>query len=302
MERPLIDRFRRRLMTAGFVFAFALPGAASAQIAPECRGVQMASDYDEVAQQDFMANYVGLTTTLSPLHGPIPHAPGRGSLGLDLNYLPPLSCARRLVLNGTKTEDTNKTPVVPRLRAVFAFPAIGKLMPYAGLGYLPPIPVFGTTNVILSGEVGVGMAIGATDLGLRFHATSQKTVGEVATPFDKNEPAVIDLFLASSMGVDLLAGWHLGPVDPYVSLGLTDLSTFFYIGDDGVVTNNYHPYFGPVMSAGAAGDVWKGLRLAGEVYAAPGGYSMPDASQKSVSGMGRYGSLVTARLMIQWVL
>ena len=221
---------------------------------------------------------------------------------MDLNYLPPLSCQRRLVLNGTKTEDTNKTPVVPRLRAVFAFPAVGALRPYAGVAYLPPVPVFGTTNVILSGEAGVGLEVGATELGVRFHATSQKTVGEVATPFNKSDPAVIDLFLASSLGLDVLAGWSLGPVDPYVSVGITDVSTFFYIGDDGVVTNNYHPYLGPVMSLGAAGDVWKGLRLTGEVYAAPGGYSLPDAQQKSVSGMGRYGSLVTGRLFIQWVL
>ena len=298
----MTERSGQRLVAVVAAVALGLPLVASAQIAPECRGVKMASDYDEVAQQDFMANYVGLTTTLSPLHGPIPHDAGRGSFGLDLNYLPPLSCARRLVLNGTKTEDTNKTPVVPRLRATFSFPAVGKLLPYAGLAYLPPVPVFGTTNVLLSGEVGVGIKVGATGLGVRFHATSQKTVGEVATPFDKNAPAVLDLFLASSLGIDVLAGWSVGKVDPYVSVGLTDVSTFFYIGDDGVVTNNYHPYFGPVMSVGAAGDVWKGLRLAGEVYAAPGGYSMPDTNQKSVSGMGRYGSLVTGRLLIQWVL
>ena len=39
------------------VIAFGSPLVAMAQIAPECRGVTMASDYDEVAQQDFMANY-----------------------------------------------------------------------------------------------------------------------------------------------------------------------------------------------------------------------------------------------------
>ena len=101
MERLLTKRIGQWLLGLCSAVALGVPLLASAQIAPECRGVKMASDYDEVAQQDFMANYVGLTTTLSPLHGPIPHDAGRGSFGLDLNLLPPLSGSpiRRISLN-----------------------------------------------------------------------------------------------------------------------------------------------------------------------------------------------------------
>ncbi len=280
------------------LIAFIWGAEARAQIAPECRGMKIASDYDEVTQQDFMSNYVALSTTLSPLHGPIPHEPGRGAVGLELAVMPPLSCERRLVLGGTKTEDTNKTPVVPRPRVTFAFPALGALRPYAGVAYVPPVPVFGTTNVLLSGEVGAGMEVGAVQLGGRFHATSHKLVGEVATPFDKNDPPKDDLFIGTSFGLDAMVGLPLEGFTPYAALGVTDVSTFFFIGDDNVVTNNFHPYFGLVSSLGVDALVAGWMRLGGELYAAPGGYSLPDEDVSSLSGMGRYGSLYTARLRL----
>jgi len=288
------DTMRRFLMLFALLFA----PVAVAQIAPECRGVKSGADYDEVTQQDFLSNYVGLSTTLSPLHGPIPHEPGRGAAGLELAVMPPLSCERRLVLGGTKTEDTNKTPVVPRPRITFAFPAMGALRPYAGVAYVPPVPVFGTTNVLLSAEVGVGMEVGAVQLGGRFHATSHKLIGEVATPFNKGDPPRDDLFIGSSLGVDVLFGLPLEGFTPYAAMGLTDVSTFFFVGDDNVVTNNYHPYLGWVSSVGVDALVADWIRLGGEFYAAPGGYSLPDDEVESLSGMGRYGSLYTARLRV----
>ena len=63
----MIDRVGQWCWVVWVAVVFVLPPSAWAQIAPECRGVKMARDYDEVAQQDFLANYVALTTTLSPL-------------------------------------------------------------------------------------------------------------------------------------------------------------------------------------------------------------------------------------------
>ena len=40
------------------------------------------------------------------------------------------------------------------------------------------------------------------------------------------------------------------------------------------------------------------LRLAGEFYGAPGGYSLPDKDVVSVSSAARYGSLYTGRLRL----
>lgn len=278
---------------------FALP-VASAFIDPKCEDYVIPADYNEQAQQDFLANYVTLATSLSPLHGPIPHEPGHGSVGLDLGIIPPLGCGRRLVLNGTKTEDTNKSPAVPRIRVGFALPAIGKVVPYAGVAYIPPVPLLGTRNVIISGELGAGVPLSdAASIGARVHFTMQKTIGEIATPFDIEDEAVTDLYLGSSFGADALFGYKVGKVTPYIALGLTDVSTFFYIGDDAVVTNNLHPYLGPVASLGADTLVVNDrIRVGAEFYAAPGGFSRPDKDVDSVSGFGRYGSLYTGRLHV----
>ena len=57
---------------------------AYAVIDPECMGMPKPADYDEQVQQDFLSNYFALVTSMSPIHGPIPHESGHGGLGLDL--------------------------------------------------------------------------------------------------------------------------------------------------------------------------------------------------------------------------
>ena len=272
---------------------------AAAFVDPKCADYELPSDYNEQAQQDFLANYVALATSYSGIHGPIPHDPGHGSIGLDIGIIPPLGCNRRIVLQGTKTEDTNKTPVVPRIRASFAFPSIGRFVPYASVAYIPPIRFLGTTNVIVSGELGVGVPIGTVfQAGARFHYSLGKTVGEVATPFVEGDPAFDDLYVGSTFGLDGIIGFDVGDVVPYIAGGFTDASTFFYIGDDGVVSNNLHPYFGPTFAVGADALIKKRLRVGGEFYGAPGGYSKPLPDIESVSPAGRYGRIYTGRLRV----
>ncbi len=255
------------------------------------------SQYDEQAQRDFLNNYVALGTTLSAIHGPIPHAPGRGAIGVDLAVIPPLGCQRRFVEEGTKTEDTNKVPVVPRPRITFSLPQVGSMIPYASIAYVPPVPVGGTYNVIVSGEFGVGVPLGsALATGVRFHATSHRTVGDTATKYEPDDGDYLDLYLASTFGVDLMAGLKMGRISPYASVGFVDVSTFFWIGDDGVVPVNEHPYAGPVFSAGLDGlfsDQW---RLAGEFYAAPGGQW--GVSDPEAVATARYGRMYTLRFRV----
>ncbi len=262
-----------RLVSAVALLFLSMPAAA--QIAPECADYAgpPPRDYDEGAQQDFLKNYTAL--------------------------MPPLGCARRLVLNNTKTEDTNIAPIIPMPSATFAFPALGPILSYAGVGYIPPIKVFGTTNVIVSAEVGLGVKAGeALQFGGRFHATSHRTVAEIATPFEEGDPAFDDLFLASTFGFDLMAGAQVGPIVPYLAAGFTDVSTFFYIGDDGIVSNNLHPYFGPNFSVGVDGLAADRFRFGGEFYAATGGYSSPDPSVENVKPGSRYGHMYTARFRL----
>ena len=183
---------------------FALIASAFASIDPACQSVAdqgAPSDYNETAQNDYLLNYFALATTFSPLHAPVPNKPGRGSIGLEMSVIPPLSCERRLVLSYSKTEDTNKAPVLPRPRVLFTFPKVGPVIPYAGLGYVPPVTVFGTRNVIVSGEAGLGMEKGNLQFGGRYHFTLMKTVAEIATPFVETDPAVLDFYSGSTLSL-----------------------------------------------------------------------------------------------------
>ena len=229
------------------------------------------SDYDEQGQQNFLLNYFAMATTLSPLHSAVPHDPGTGVVGLEIAVIPPLGCDRRLVLNATKTEDTNNAPAAPRQRVSFAFGKVGAIVPYAGLGYVPPVTVFGTRNVIASGEAGFGVpSDSGFEWGLRYHFTLMKTIAEIATPFSSEDEPQLDFYMGSTFGVDLITGFALDSgLSPYLALGFTDASTFFYIGDDAVVGNNLSPYAGLTTSLGVQWTKdW--LDLAAEFYAAPG--------------------------------
>jgi hypothetical protein len=258
-------------------------GNAQATVDPLCQDVADAGapgDYDEQAQADFLLNYYAMVTTLSPNHGPTGDDPGHGTVGVELLGIPPLSCERRLVLNYTKTEDTNKSPVIPRIRLSFTFPELGAWELYSGISYVMPFSVMNVRNVLIGGELGAGRTFSmpmtksghkrSFQLGARYHATMLKVVGEVATPFSEDDEAFDDLYLGSTMGFDVMAGLEVGSFLPYLSVGVADASTFFYIGDDDFIGNNYSPYFGPTVSLGTEADVLDWLYLAGEVYYAPG--------------------------------
>ncbi|MDP6932218.1 MAG: hypothetical protein QGG40_04840, partial [Myxococcota bacterium] len=90
-----------------------------------------------------------------------------------------------------------------------------------------------------------------------------------ATPFEDGGEAFDDFYMGSTFGVDLMTGYATEKVTPYLALGITDVSTFFYIGDDGVVSNNSTPYAGAVASLGAQAAIGP-CDLAGEFYTAPG--------------------------------
>ncbi|MCB9762235.1 MAG: hypothetical protein H6739_20715 [Alphaproteobacteria bacterium] len=277
---------------------------ALATVDEACLGLARPDDYDEQTQADFLNNAVALASTLSPLHGPVPHAAGRGSVGLDLAVIPPLGCRHRMVLDWTKSEDTNKSPVLPRPRMTFAFnPIAGRLFPYGGVAFVPPVPVAGVRSVVASVEAGVGVYVGQhAQLGVRVHGTLQTVLGDVATSFEEDGPVVEDLYVATSQGVDVMLGWELERVTPYLALGYADVGTFFWIGDDAYVSNNLHPYLGPAASLGADALLFDRLRLAGELYAAPGGHTTPRDNIESLPGFGRYGHLYTARLRIAYEL
>ncbi len=250
---------------------------------------------DDQAQANFMANYFGLTTSYSGLHGAVPHDPGSGAISFEAAGVPPLSCERRLVLGTTKTEDTNKTPVVPRLRLSFAMPKLGPAVVYGSVGYIPPVPFAGVRNVILSGEIGVGVPLDSgLELGVRYHHTMLKTVGEIATPFVQGDTAYDDFFLGSSLGADGVVSFHRDRLTPYLAVGVMDVSTFFLVGDDAYIADNTQPYVGMTTSLGLQARVMKKVDLAGELYSA----LPPFSAEARDLGAGR---VYTGRLRVGYV-
>lgn len=265
-----------------------------------CTGISEPAAYDEYVQRDFLANSRALAVTNSPLHAPIPDEPGHGRLSLQLGAIPPLGCARRFVQGHTATVDANKSPVAPKLALGATLNAVKGFIPYAGMVYLPPIPFAGARSSIVGGEVGVAHALGERfAVAVRVHAQLQRTTADIATADAATDPAFDDLFTASTFGLGANFGLADGPVRPYAALGFTDVSTFFYVGDDLTVNANLHPYFGPDLSVGVDGAPGESrFRWSAEVYWAPGGKSSPEGRPAYVGtepGFGRYGHVLTAR-------
>ncbi|MFT4626256.1 MAG: hypothetical protein ACI8PZ_004933 [Myxococcota bacterium] len=280
---------------------------AYAALDPKCDALARPDDYDDQVQQDFLLNYFALTTSFSAIHAAIPHDAGRGSLGIDLGVIPPLNCFRRAAFNYTKTEDTNKSPLLPRLRATFALPAGKWVVPYVGAAYMGPIPVGGVSNVTFGTELGVGfLPAGPVQPGIRLHAAFIRSIGEIAGPLEEGDPTVDDLYTGSTMGMDLMVSTRQTVGDhelsPYLALGLLDASAAFVVGDDGVVLGNQHPYLGPTLSIGLDALLSDKVRLGAELYEAFGGFSRPEDLGKETKehGFGTYGRLTTVRLRAGW--
>src|SRR5258705_4188969 len=94
------------------------------QIASECAGVQKPAGYDEDRQQSFLQNYYAAGFLMTPLGPGVSSRDPSASVSVEAGWLPGLSCQRRLVLDGTKTERTSASPVNPRLRLQAQLPRL----------------------------------------------------------------------------------------------------------------------------------------------------------------------------------
>jgi len=92
--------------------------------------------------ESWALKYFASATLLSGLETPSTRTPGSVSVGFELGWLPSLDTTeRRVGFFGTKTEDLNKAPVLPRPRVTIGLP--GRFAVTAA--FLPPIEAFGLT-------------------------------------------------------------------------------------------------------------------------------------------------------------
>lgn len=233
--------------------------AMTSQIAPECAGTPLPKNYDEDTQQAYLQNYFGASFLLTPMAPPVAYDTPRASIGLELGFIPPVACEHRFVLGGTKTENTDKSPVSPRPRVFAQLPKIGPLSSHVGFTFLPPVASPIGTLLQAGGELGAGWrSPNGFSVGARAHLDFARMRAEIASPFNPDDPAVDDLFFANSMGADVGVGFTL-PLDvawlaltPYAFGGMADVSTLFLVGDDRVIVENTtQPYAGAIVAAGA---------------------------------------------------
>lgn len=235
----------RSLIITQFLFWGSI---AIGQIAPECAGVEKPKDYDEDKQRAFMQNFSMATFLPLPIVDAHPSDELKSSIGIDSTFVPKLSCQERLALNGTKTEDANKSPVLPRLR--FNTNALSKkqFSVTAGMSFLPPLPIphfslwhLGAESSFLY-EPLTGIVVGARGfMGLGY------VRAEIATPFQKDEPTKDDWFSFGLIGFDVLSSFGIPLSEgqklyPFLSFGLVKGASLFVVGDDGVlVANDQYP-------------------------------------------------------------
>jgi len=271
------------LRLAALALALWTPRAAASSTAlvdPACDadgdGVvdSIGADYAEGQQYGNLLNFYAVTLGSSPLHGADPMGPLAVDAGLELSYIPQLSCAERAVFGGQKTEHTNRSPLFPRLHLTLGLPE----GVYLGLSGIPPVRAFGVKTGVLAGELGYGHTFFEhLELGARASGVLERVVGDLAGPLP-NETATDDAFSAQVWAVEGMAAWRvgIGAVDlrPYLGAGYTRVHAGMHIGEDGVDVPGSQAemgrmqYWGPVGEVGAS-TRWRRWEGALEAYMVP---------------------------------
>ena len=221
------------------------PGVTLADVDPACDldGDGKTDNYDtgltsEAAQQWNLANATSLAMTLSPLMAPNAYKPFEVAVSLELNQLDYLSCQERTVLEGIKTEDTNKTPIVPRPRVTLGLP-----FGYVSVAGLPPVKLAGVRTGLLSVEAGGGHTLDSgLKVGGRIHSTIGQIIGNIALPFEApdgvdggGEEAVDDEYQFINVGADVSVGYDIElskiQLMPYIGAGVLRTTSIFFVGE-----------------------------------------------------------------------
>lgn len=181
-----------------------------------------------------LLNFYSLILAPSALRSPAPFPPIRIAPSLELAYVPSLNCLERAVFYGTKTEYTNKTPVLPRIRVSVSLP----LGFHVGISGVPPVTLFGVTSLVLGGDLGWGTLIDdKLELGARAFLTTARIEGEMAgPPAGSTIVPKTDVFRTRMMGIEALVGYRLtmtkNRLVPYAGLGYTDVFAWMYVGEN----------------------------------------------------------------------
>lgn len=215
--------------------------AAQAQLTPECQGkVDSNLVKHDNSGRAFLANYSAASLIMTPLGPMLPNEKSRASVGVEVGYIPPLSCQQRTVwyADKDKTENTNVTPVMPRIRLGAQLPSAGPISFAVGLSFVPPIPLPIGNVLNVGGDFSAGWRSSfGLSLALRGHMSATQATLDVIPPVDPADPAVLDQFHAASFGGDVGVSYQLpweavSWLTPFASGGYSAVRSLTYIGDD----------------------------------------------------------------------
>ena len=126
-----------------------------------------------------LMGYYSAALAYSPAGAPIGGEPWTASAGLELTYIPPLPRLHR-TSGGTKTQNTNLAPILPRPRLTLALPGGARLE----ASWVPPIPTFDLTANLW----GAALALPVTSvLGLTVSPRLAASGGRVTGAITCNE-------------------------------------------------------------------------------------------------------------------
>lgn len=224
---------------AGLV-ALLFPSVLEASVDPACDldADGVVDEYDpalwsEARQQSNMLNFFGMSLSYSPLRAPASLRPARTEARLSLSYVPSLTCLERSVFNGQKTENTNKSPVIPQLRVSVGLPAGF----FVGLTGIPPVTMFGVKAGMIGAELGFAHQLASgLQVGIRGTAQGARIEGDLAGPFEGQE-AENDIYRASVYALEGMMGQSLAAhplgatLVPYVGVGYSRVIALMYVGE-----------------------------------------------------------------------
>jgi hypothetical protein len=187
-------------------------------------------------QEERLIDIHALLLDLPPLQAPGALDAWRLDLSLEGVTIPEIDGA-----TGTKVQITasDRTRLFPRPRAALGLPAPGGFRAFAGLSYIPPVPIRDVATNAAAAEAGFAWVPGTFRTGLRAHATWATSKAPVT------DPATRDVLDSHGWGLDLSAGGRFRPtaslqLEPYAGAGFVSVHGRFEVTSDGnVLTSDF---------------------------------------------------------------
>lgn len=249
------------------IVIFLWPQIVQAQIAPECAGIEKPTDYDEENQRSFMQNYSISMFMPLPIIDSHPSDQARGAIGIDTTFVPKLTCRERLALNATKTEETDKIPLLPRPRLSIPIFQNSRFALVGAVSFLPPlIPKLLLWHVSTEGSFLYELINGIV-IGARAFMGVSYLRAEIAAPFEKSAQTKEDWLSSAMIGGDFSVSFGVPIMEnqklyPFLSFGLIKGASIFIVADDGVSVPNKYPLFTLTNFVGLSYHLFDRLKVA----------------------------------------